>query len=596
MSSITTNVASIAALQTLRLLNSSLQTTEGVVSSGMRVETASDNAAYWSIATTMRSDRAAVSAVRNALDIGASVVDMSYEAMDHVKDVLSEMRAKLVTANDASVDKSKIQEEISQLAQSTVSIAAAASFNGVNWLTTNIHDLYEAIPSDRSAKLTSSFVRGADGTVSVGATMFDLINTSLFNSEGDGILQGDPRSPGTIGGIRPYENWLTPDIGNDYQPNYPIAGMPATLLQYIPYTVVGDDDVPTPIVFSNTDTITFDITIDGDDPSQGLAGPLNPGITTTGITIDYALVNSVAGASIDNATEMVAVLNAAFQAKGIDTLVSASRPMIHPSGAPPYPDPAHYEIMTLENSGLDGSQVQISNFSSTINVGSLGDANSYGILGSLIPLTFEPFKVFKDVVIDFTFGVSGEPTETHAIDRNTVNAILGTTDGWVNTADDMVTILKALITRPNTIIEANGSSILVRSDPLDDRLNGGKTDIGFTNMSVNVEPIPEMGVLDIDIEKYPGAVNSYLNSVDIMLARVTSGTAALGALKKRIDLQASHTETMIDAISSGVGRLVDADMEEESTRLGALQTQQQLALQSLSIVNSAPQALLSLFG
>ncbi|TDW25708.1 flagellin-like protein [Rhizobium azibense] len=562
----------------------------------MRVEKASDNAAYWSIATTMRSDRTAVLAVRNALDISASVIDMSYEAMAQVKDLLSEMRAKLVTAKDDSVDKSKIQDEISQLAQQTLSIAAAASFNGVNWLSTDIHDLYEALPKDRSAKLTSSFVRGADGAVSVGTTMFDLINTSLFNSEGDGILQGDPRSPGTIGGIRPYENWLTPDIGNDYQPNYPIPGMPATLLQYIPYTVVGDDDVPTPIVFSNTDAITFDITIDGDDPSQGLAGPLNPGVTTTGITIDYALVNSIAGGAIDNATEMVAVLNAAFQAKGIDALVSASRPMIHPLGAPPYPDPAHYEITTMENSGLDGSQVQISNYFSTINVGSLGDANSYGILGSLIPLTFEPFKVFKDVAIDFTFGVNGEPTETHTIDRNTVNAILGTTDGWVNTADDMVTILKALITRPNTIIEANGSSILVRSDPLDDRLNGGKTSIGFTNMSVNVEPIPEMGVLDVDIEKYPGAVNSYLNSVDIMLARVTSGASALGALKTRIDIQADYTETLIDAISSGVGRLVDSDMGEESTRLGALQTQQQLALQSLSIANKAPQALLSLFG
>ncbi|WP_245505932.1 flagellin [Rhizobium sullae] len=77
---------------------------------------------------------------------------------------------------------------------------------------------------------------------------------------------------------------------------------------------------------------------------------------------------------------------------------------------------------------------------------------------------------------------------------------------------------------------------------------------------------------------------------------MTSGTAALGALKRRIDFQADYTETLIDAISSGVGRLVDPDMEEESTRPGALQTQQQLALQSLSIANRAPQALLNLFG
>ncbi|WP_376776671.1 flagellin [Rhizobium laguerreae] len=47
--------------------------------------------------------------------------------------------------------------------------------------------------------------------------------------------------------------------------------------------------------------------------------------------------------------------------------------------------------------------------------------------------------------------------------------------------------------------------------------------------------------------------------------------------------------------ASVIGRLVDADMEEESSRLAAFQTQQQLAVQSLSIANRAPQNILSLF-
>ncbi|MGK6317862.1 flagellar hook associated protein, partial [Neorhizobium sp. DT-125] len=56
MTSILTNIAAMAALQTLRQLGQDMETTQGRVSSGMRVGTASDNAAYWSIATTMRSD------------------------------------------------------------------------------------------------------------------------------------------------------------------------------------------------------------------------------------------------------------------------------------------------------------------------------------------------------------------------------------------------------------------------------------------------------------------------------------------------------------------------------------------------------------
>jgi flagellin len=63
----------------------------------------------------------------------------------------------------------------------------------------------------------------------------------------------------------------------------------------------------------------------------------------------------------------------------------------------------------------------------------------------------------------------------------------------------------------------------------------------------------------------------------------------------RIDLQSDFVNKLSDSIDSGVGRLVDADMNEESTRLKALQTQQQLAIQALSIANSDSQNVLSLF-
>jgi len=60
-------------------------------------------------------------------------------------------------------------------------------------------------------------------------------------------------------------------------------------------------------------------------------------------------------------------------------------------------------------------------------------------------------------------------------------------------------------------------------------------------------------------------------------------------------MQSNFVSSLSDAIDSGVGRLVDADMEEESSKLTALQTQQQLAIQSLSIANSSSQNILSLF-
>ena len=69
----------------------------------------------------------------------------------------------------------------------------------------------------------------------------------------------------------------------------------------------------------------------------------------------------------------------------------------------------------------------------------------------------------------------------------------------------------------------------------------------------------------------------------------------LGAAKKQIDLQKQFTTSLMDSIDRGVGQLVDADMNKESTRLQALQVQQQLGIQALSIANSNAQRVLALF-
>ena len=76
---------------------------------------------------------------------------------------------------------------------------------------------------------------------------------------------------------------------------------------------------------------------------------------------------------------------------------------------------------------------------------------------------------------------------------------------------------------------------------------------------------------------------------------MTTAASNLGAAKSRMDIQSEFVSNLRDSIEKGVGTLVDADMTEESTRLKALQTQQQLGVQALSIANNSSQSLLSLF-
>ncbi len=92
-----------------------------------------------------------------------------------------------------------------------------------------------------------------------------------------------------------------------------------------------------------------------------------------------------------------------------------------------------------------------------------------------------------------------------------------------------------------------------------------------------------------------GDLDSIISGVDTSLSSMTSSATDLGALKARIDLQSNFIKDLTTAIEQGVSELVDADMNEESTRLQALQTKQNLGIQALSIANSGAQNLLRLF-
>ncbi len=186
MASILTNAAAMAALQTLRSIDRDLETAQARVSSGLRVETAADNAAYWSIATTMRSDNRALSTVQDALGLGAAKVDTAYAALESAIETVQEIKAKLVAAYGVTSDRTKIQEEIGQLQQQLKSIAESASFSGENWLQAEIStDGTAAGATTITKQVVASFVRNSSGTVAVTTVDYPLNSTTvLFDDSG----------------------------------------------------------------------------------------------------------------------------------------------------------------------------------------------------------------------------------------------------------------------------------------------------------------------------------------------------------------------------------------------------------------------------
>lgn len=86
-----------------------------------------------------------------------------------------------------------------------------------------------------------------------------------------------------------------------------------------------------------------------------------------------------------------------------------------------------------------------------------------------------------------------------------------------------------------------------------------------------------------------------LSEIETMLSFAIDSAAQLGADSNRLSDQNDFVSKLNDSLKSGVSTMADTNMEEASARLKALQTQQQLAVQSLSIANQAPSTLQQLF-
>jgi flagellin len=87
-----------------------------------------------------------------------------------------------------------------------------------------------------------------------------------------------------------------------------------------------------------------------------------------------------------------------------------------------------------------------------------------------------------------------------------------------------------------------------------------------------------------------------LKTIDTANTTVENAAAQFGAVQSNVESQQTFVQNLTDTLQTGVGNMVDANMTAESAKLSALQVQQQLGTQALSIANQAPQMLLKLFG
>lgn len=561
MTSILTNSSAMSVLRTLRLIGGRLDDESQRLSSGLRVKSAVDDAAYWSISTTMRSDVKAISAAGDAIGLGEAKLDIAYAGMTAAVDALSTVKALIVSASEPGVDRNKVQREIDSLKKHVLGIASSASFSGENWLSTSVPDIYtnEAIRS-----MVSSFVRNGTGGVSLETIDLSLAGISLFNSTGGGILQPDLRSAGDIGGLRGKA-----DTQSAGQHSYVV-------------------DFDGPLIFgSAAAAITFNITVDGDNPAT-TPSP-QPG-TTISVSIDRSVVDAYLpgnGGVISNVTEWAIVLQGAIGSPGV--LVSGEEGR------------NKTWISTRETLGR-GASIKVTDVTSTIAGGKTGGLGTYpfsGAYGSRAQIQFPfsgGFLVHETNEIKTNVSVNGNDYQL-TLTHDMVNTVLGRTDGRVDSADDMALLLETALDDQNAgvLVESFGGTLFFKPDPSvhpeassRSQLSVGPFDdlLGYRNTK---------SLMEIDISAGGVDLGSELTQVEFMLASSISAASKLGATSTRLRMQSEFAKVLMSTIDKGVGRLVDADMEDTAVKHKALETQRQLTIQALGIANSEPGRILELF-
>jgi flagellin len=179
--SIKTNFAAMTALQSLNSTNRNLEKTQSRISTGFKVNEAADNAAYWAIATTLRSDNSALSTVQDSLGLGAGQVDVSYTAVNNAIEITKQIRDKLASARQDTVDKRLVQTDIDALQEQLLTVANAASYSGQNWLVAS-----SAASAGGTAQIVASYSRNSFGSATIATIDVVLSSVRLFHTSAGG--------------------------------------------------------------------------------------------------------------------------------------------------------------------------------------------------------------------------------------------------------------------------------------------------------------------------------------------------------------------------------------------------------------------------
>lgn len=587
---INTNIASLNAQRNLNKSQGMLATSLQRLSSGMRINSAKDDAAGLAISERFTAQiRGLNQAVRNSND-GISLAQTAEGALGEVTNNLQRIRELAVqsaNATNSASDRAAMQAEVSQLLSEVDRVAGQTNFNGVKLLDGSFSAQSFQVGANVGETITVSSIINAtkaglgldNGNASVTSTAVtaDLLAGDVtVNGSDIGALTGDAKTIATA---------ITASSSG--------VSATATNSQTIAFTDIVGTEAASAVTNTSAAAGAFTTgtsTTDGD----GFSITLDDGNGVDTFNIVVASTTAIDAAQVD--TDIDAWLSGAGSGSGYTKTGSAAAGTLAFTRA----DGASFDVSTAQLASATAGESGA--FANDATFGNTGGSAVTHDNGSIAVSEVDP---------SYTLTLDGS-----SVDLSSTYATGATITGAeFAAAIDAVSGFTASFSGSNlTVTKADGSNFVIAEAGTDSAASEGVADTGATyrgtvavtstgaDLVIAGAGVAKAGLTaattastasTLNVSTVAGA-EALITAVDTALDTVNGARGTLGAVQNRFESVVTSLQTSSESLSAARSRIQDTDFAAETANLTKAQILQQAGMAMMAQANSLPQNVLSL--
>ncbi|ACV34686.1 flagellin [Accumulibacter sp.] len=591
---INTNAASLNSQRSLNMSQTSLATSLQRLSSGLRINSAKDDAAGMAISARMTSQINGLNqASRNAND-GISLAQTAEGGLQSITESLQRMRELAVqgaNATNTATDRAALQQEVDQLVQQINTVAGQTAFNGVKLLDGTFNSQAFQVGANAGEKISINSISSARAD-SLGVGTTSSYSATTAGTVSTGVL--------AAGGITVNGYGIGPSIGDGVS----AAGS-------------NDSAISKAAAFN---AVSGSTGVTAKASATTLTGAANTAqVAIAGDATDNIYVNNVklgniaAGANaVTQGANIAAAFNAVANQSGVTATFSTTTGAVSLSAA----DGRNISLIangtgaTLANTGLTmgaGGNIAAAAAPTTFTALAAGDLTINGYDVGAVAAGTDALTQGTNVGNAIN-ALTSKTGVTAAVDGTTGLITLSTGAGQAISISGSLTNRAATVTATGFSADQMGASATASTNAAVTRgkislsssgsagITLGGSDIalaGLTSAYTAATASFGSGVASVDVSTAAGAANA-IATIDSALANINSSRANLGAVQNRFSSVVSNLATTSENLTASRSRILDADFAAETANLTRAQILQQAGTAMLAQANSLPQNVLSL--